>query len=60
MSYDEDFPRVCVAHGCFIPCRKAGEHRYTSSPYWVKAVNDYQTSTVEGLTWEPAWPKEFE
>ena len=48
--------RVCVAHGAFIPCRKDGEHRYTSNPYWVKAVRDYQTSPIENLTWEPAWP----
>lgn len=50
-----DLPTVCVAHGAFIPCRKRGDHRYTDNPYWVKSVRDYQTSTIEDLTWEPAW-----
>ena len=51
----EDAPTVCIAHGRFIPCRKAGEHRYTANPFWVKAVRDYQESPTEDLTWEPAW-----
>jgi hypothetical protein len=46
-------PMVCVAHGRFVPCRKDGEHRYTSNPFWVKSVSDFQTSSIEGLTWEP-------
>ena len=50
-----DAPTVCIAHGAFIPCRKDGEHRYTANPFWVKSVRDYQTSTIDGLTWEPAW-----
>lgn len=49
----DDAPTVCIAHGCFIPCRKDGEHRWTDNPYWVKSVRDYQGSTIEGLTWEP-------
>ena len=49
---------VCVAHGSFVPCRKSGEHRYTSNPFWVKAVGDYHSSDIEDLTWEPAWPVE--
>lgn len=48
---------VCIAHGSFIPCRKDGEHRYTSNPYWVKSVQDYQSSPIEALTWEPAWER---
>jgi hypothetical protein len=54
---DNDAPTVCIAHGRFIPCRKDNEHRYTSNPYWVKSVSDYQTSIIEGLTWEPAWER---
>jgi hypothetical protein len=50
-----DRPIVCIAHGAFIPCRKDGEHRYTANPYWVKSVRDYQNSTIDNLTWEPAW-----
>jgi hypothetical protein len=50
-----DEPTVCIAHGRFIPCRTSAVHRYTSNPYWVKAVRDYQSSTIEGLTWEPAF-----
>lgn len=47
---------VCIAHGSFIPCRRLfAEHRYTDNPYWVKSVRDYHGSTIEGLTWEPAW-----
>lgn len=52
-----DSPTVCIAHGAFIPCRKDGDHRYTVNPYWVKSVRDYQTSTIDGLTWEPAWER---
>jgi hypothetical protein len=51
----EDAPTVCIAHGRFIPCRKAGEHRYTANPSWVKSVRDYQESPIEDLTWELAW-----
>lgn len=52
----DDEPTVCIAHGRFIPCRTIrGEHRYSSNPYWVKVVHDYQTSTIPGLTWEPTW-----
>jgi hypothetical protein len=51
----KDAPTVCIAHGRFIPCRKGGSHRYTSNPYWVKSVRDYQGSPIDGLTWEPAW-----
>lgn len=51
----DDAPTVCLAHGRFIPCRSAGEHRYTSNRYWVKSVRDYQQSTNDALTWEPAW-----
>lgn len=50
-----DEPTVCIAHGAFMPCRKRGEHRETTNPYWVKSVRDYQSSTIEGLTWEPAF-----
>lgn len=57
MSREVDAPIVCIAHGRFIPCRKRGDHRYTATPYWVKAVRDYQGSTIEGLTWEPAWER---
>lgn len=56
-SADNDAPTVCIAHGAFIPCRKGGEHRYSANPYWVKAVRDFQGSTIEGLTWEPAWSR---
>lgn len=48
---------VCIAHGRFIPCRKDGEHRYTSNPYWVKSVRDYHESPITDLTWEPAWER---
>lgn len=48
-----DAPIVCIAHGRFIPCRKDGEHDYTGSPAWVKAVRDYQASTSPRATWEP-------
>lgn len=58
MTWDDDAPTVCVAHGRFVPCRKSGEHRETQSPYWVKAVRDYQGSEIPGLTWEPAWPRD--
>lgn len=47
--------QVCIAHGRFVPCRSDGEHRYSTNHYWVKSINDYQCSTIEGLTWEPAW-----
>jgi hypothetical protein len=50
-----DYPLVCIAHGSFVPCRKSGDHRHTSNPYWVKSVRDYHNSATEGLTWEPAW-----
>lgn len=53
-SHDDDAPTVCIAHGAFIPCRKGGDHRYTDNPYWVKSVRDYQCSSIDGLTWEPA------
>lgn len=53
-SAEKDAPTVCILHGRFIPCRWAGEHRYTSNPYWVKSVRDFQRSTIPGLTWEPA------
>lgn len=52
---ENDEPTVCITHGRLIPCRKGGDHRYTSNPYWVKAVRDYQGSPIEDLTWEPAW-----
>lgn len=51
----EDAAVVCIAHGAFIPCRHKGEHRLTQNPFWVKSVRDYHASTIEGLTWEPAW-----
>jgi hypothetical protein len=50
----DDWPTVCIAHGAFVPCRKSGAHNTTSNPFWVKSVRDYQTSSIEGLTWEPA------
>jgi len=52
-----DEPTVCIAHGAFTPCRRDGEHRYTTNPFWVKSVRDYQTSDIPGLTWEPAWER---
>lgn len=52
---DEDDPKVCIAHGAFIPCRWTGEHRVTGNPYWVKVVRDYHGSLIDDLTWEPAW-----
>ena len=51
---DPDALTVCIEHGAFVPCRRNGFHYETQNPYWVKAVRDYQSSTVEGLTWEPA------
>lgn len=48
---DADMPVVCVAHGGFIPCRKSGEHQYTSSPDLVESVRRYHASPIEGLTW---------
>lgn len=51
----EERATVCIAHGRFIPCRKTGQHRYTSNPYWVKSVVDFQGSPIQDLTWEPAW-----
>ena len=53
-SFD-DVLTVCIAHGRFVPCRRDGEHRESQNPFWVKSVHDYQGSTIEGLTWEPAW-----
>jgi hypothetical protein len=47
--------QVCIAHGRYVPCRLEGEHRYSTNPFWVKSVADFQGSTIEGLTWEPAW-----
>lgn len=46
---------VCIAHGRFIPCRKEGQHRLTSDPYWVKSVTDYQLGEGPNMTWVPAW-----
>jgi hypothetical protein len=50
-----DAPTVCVQHGAFIPCRTGGvdsaEHRYSSNPFWVKSVSDYQSTSVDGLGW---------
>lgn len=54
MTDFDDGLTVCIAHGRFVPCRKDGEHCYSSNPYWVKSVQDFQASTIEGLTWEPA------
>lgn len=54
---DFDEPTVCIAHGRFVPCRKSGEHRYTTNPYWVKSVRDYHGSPIVGLAWEPAWER---
>jgi hypothetical protein len=48
---------VCIAHGCFVPCRKDGEHRLSVNPFWVKSVRDYQGSADRSLTWEPAWER---
>lgn len=46
---------VCIAHGRFIPCRKEGQHRLTSNPYWVKSVTDYQLGDDPNQTWVAAW-----
>lgn len=54
MELDPDAPTVCIEHGAFVPCRKAGQHFTSQDPYWVKAVRDYQTSRDPNLTWEPA------
>lgn len=53
-NFDPDAATVCIEHGAFIPCRREGWHYHTQNPRWVKAVRDYQSSTIEGLTWEPA------
>jgi hypothetical protein len=50
----DEGPTVCITHGRFAPCRKQGEHTYTTNPFWVKSVRDYQSRPIEGLTWEPA------
>jgi hypothetical protein len=54
---DDDAPTVCIAHGCFVPCRRDGEHRLSTNPFWVKSVRDYQGSADQSLTWEPAWER---
>lgn len=39
-----DMPAVvCVAHMRFIPCRKSGEHVYSTKPEDVKAVREFQS-----------------
>ncbi len=50
----DDPPAVCITHGRFLPCRREGAHNVSQNPFWVKSVHDYQTSTIEDLTWEPA------
>lgn len=50
----DDPPAVCITHGRFLPCRREGVHNVSQNPHWVKSVQDYQSSTIEGLTWEPA------
>jgi hypothetical protein len=54
---DDEALTVCIAHGCFVPCRKDGEHRLSVNPFWVKSVRDYQGSADQSLTWEPAWER---
>ena len=53
-NLDPDALTVCIEHGRFVPCRREVGCYVSQNPYWVKAVRDYQTSTVPGLTWEPA------
>lgn len=53
-ALDPDALTVCIEHGTFVPCRRDGFHYTSQNPYWVKAVRDYQESTIPGLTWEPA------
>lgn len=51
---DPDALTVCIEHGRFVPCRREVGCYLSQNSYWVKAVRDYQTSTVPGLAWEPA------
>jgi hypothetical protein len=34
-------PMVCVTHLRFVPCRKAGEHTYSSLPEDIKRVAEH-------------------
>lgn len=53
-AFDPDALTVCIEHGAFIPCRRENGCYVSQNPYWVKAVRDYQSSTILGLSWEPA------
>ena len=43
---------VCIEHGRFIPCRKAGDHEYTQSVFWVDTVRDYHAGIFGDAPWD--------
>ena len=38
---------VCLIHGCFIPCRKAGLCELSGEPGAIRAVRAYQNGEAE-------------
>lgn len=39
-------PLVCVVHLRFVPCRKAGDHEYSSLPEDIKRVTEHHRQEV--------------
>ncbi len=46
MDYDDVEVTVCLEHGSFVPCRKRGEHRLSSSAGDIAMVRYHQEVSV--------------
>lgn len=45
-SEDDTPVTVCLVHARFVPCRRDGEHRYSSEPEDITAVSAYQQNEI--------------